>query len=59
MLFLGLEGNENKVFVVGLNKTGTSSLGETLRDLGHRLWVIHLLPLGHLIMVMWKPLMRL
>ena len=36
MLFLGLKGNDNKVFVVGLNKTGTSSLGETLRGLGHR-----------------------
>ena len=36
VLFLGLRGKKKKVFVVGLNKTGTSSLGETMRDLGRR-----------------------
>ena len=36
ILFLGLKGKKKKVFVVGLNKTGTSSLGQTMRDLGRR-----------------------
>ena len=36
MLLLGLKGKRHKVFVVGLNKTGTSSLGQTMRDSGRR-----------------------
>ena len=36
MLLLGMTGKRQKVFVVGLNKTGTSSLGQTMRDSGRR-----------------------
>lgn len=34
ILFLGLKGKKKKVFDVGLNKSGTSSLGQSMRDLG-------------------------
>jgi hypothetical protein len=36
VLFCGLKGKKKKVFIVGLNKTGTSSLGETMKGLGRR-----------------------
>ena len=36
VLCLSRRGKEKKLFVVGLNKTGTSSLGETMRDFGRR-----------------------
>ena len=35
-LFLRRKRERQKVFIIGLNKTGTSSLGETMRDLGRR-----------------------
>lgn len=36
LLLFGHRGSEPKVFIVGLNKTGTSSLGETMREMGRR-----------------------